>query len=115
MGIVGLLLPLAFVVALGAWLCGLERAHRRRAVGAIGAVLALGLGLWVLFGGPPGAALERAGVGFLFALPGVVTALVAFNSGLWQRPWVAILLSLIAYAAGSILAVNVWMWLGLPH
>jgi uncharacterized membrane protein YqaE (UPF0057 family) len=118
MGIVGLLLPLlplAFVVAVGGWLSGLESSRRRRAAGVMGAVLASGLLLWVLIGGPPEAVLERTGVGCLVALPTVAAALVAFSSGLGQRPWVAILLWVVAYVAGFILAAYVWMRLGLPH
>ena len=78
-------------------------------------MVAGGLLLWVLVGGASRDVLERAGVAGLFALPVVAGALVSVNSALWRRPWLAILLSLVAYAAGSLLAVNVWMWLGLPH
>lgn len=118
MGMVGLLLPLiplALVCALGSWLAGEEPTRRRRAVGVIGSVLTSGLLLWVLAGGPLADVRERAAVGCLFALPAVAAALVAFRRGLWQRPWIAILLALAAYSAGSLLAAYLWMGLGLPH
>ena len=115
MGIVGLLVPFALAVALGAWSSGLDRSRHRRTVGVTGALVAIGLVGYALLGGPPGAALERAGVGCLFALPCVAAALVTFRRRMWRRPWLVLLLSLVAYATGFILAMNLWLWIGLPH
>jgi len=112
MNLLGLLLPLALVLLLGAWL-------QLRGTGyaaAVGAFVALAVGGCVAFVllGKPHERIARVGGSILMALPLVGAAAVAFNGRLWRWPWAVVLLAAAAYAVGLLVGFSVWDALDLP-
>ena len=113
-GLLLLIIWLLVPTAAGAWVAKSTGVRYSLALAAAVAIIVVGTAAFVMLPLPIARA-ERLGLALGGGIPTLATLSVVLSRGAWKRPWWLLLWVPLTFFVGVVLAVNISLWLGLPH